>query len=89
MVELQPTALDVHMPMVSGSEATCQLGGPPASWRARVIIAGSLAPAPGAQQAAAVGAAEVAVKGMSPQVLIEAIRAVASGETDWFDAPAR
>ena len=83
MVELQPTALDVHMPMVSGWEATRQLA------VARVIIAGSLAPGPGAQQAAAVGAAEVAVKGMSPQVLIEAIRAVASGETDWFDAPAR
>ena len=86
VAELRPDVvlMDVHMPVVSGLEATRLLTA--AQSPARVIITGSLPRGDAARQAAAVGAAGVAVKGTPPQLLIKAIRVVASGSADWFDA---
>ena len=73
--------MDVHMPVVDGLTATRLLVA--AQPAARVLVTGSLPARLAAQQAAAAGAAGTAPKGTPPQVLLQAIRVVAAGQTFW------
>jgi DNA-binding NarL/FixJ family response regulator len=73
--------MDIEMPVLSGLDATRQLVD--ARSPARVLIQTGSSARVSAREAEAAGAAGYLPKGSSPDLLVDAIRAVALGQTCW------